>query len=117
MKKIFLIVLVLITNSCSHTEPDEIGFSLGMNFIDYYKLIRQGIEKDSIGFAEVQPYYLNGNDTVYGITHERLTINLETSNEQYSSWRLEPIFYNDKLITVQLYNNQLNDIEVAKLDF
>ena len=116
MKKYLLFILFFTITSCSSKKSkDIIEYSLGMRYGDFYKLVNKGIENDSIGFKEVIPYYIDNGDTVNGNKHERFVIKFKTEDKEYETWRLEPIFFNDKLLSVKIFNNSIDDLEFAKI--
>lgn len=117
MMKYWLFIFIFLFFGCSSSNKTdkELDFhsALGMDYAEFYENLRYEIAADRIHFRKFTPYYINGKDTVFGLTHERFTKSLNSSDKDQQNWTLETRFFNDKLLQVEFSNNDIYNLDTA----
>ena len=115
MTKYLLFTVIITIASCTANEDKtNLHFELGMDFVDFYKLVDNGLQKDSILLQKSNSYFIEDGDTIFNNSFANFILYFRTKNQKHAFWSMNPIFYNDKLLSVDLSNPTIDDIENAR---
>ena len=115
MKVIYIpLILIGFLGCWSKDSPTNSNLLLGLEFDEFYSLIEKGLNSDSILFEKKISYFREGQDTIFGEPFDNLVLNMRTSNTKQNLWSLDPVFYNDRLLSIELINKEFSGITEAQ---
>lgn len=122
MKLFYVIYIFVLLCSCnsSVTKEDQLiyGFQLGMDYEDFYQNVNHNIRnKLLILYDYTPPPLIIDADTFMGNPFKKIKILINSDQKEYKYWNFEPVFFNDKLLYLQLSNDSIQDIELAGIFF